>query len=159
MIPRARWSLGEVVIDVMPDGRVLGNGEHLFSIDGAGRVFDVDNDAIALLEMDGRLVGKDEHNLGYVGLRNASAPGAQVAWLTIEETGNVVRFDPEGNPFPGGVWSGCGPALRTCTLTTHLFALLEARARGGGSRVRLGVGVGMGMGSGVGAGFGTVVMP
>ena len=157
MLPRARWSLGDVAIDVMPDGRVLGNGDHLFSMDAAGRVFDDDNDPIALLEADGRLVGKDDRNLGYVGLRNASPPDGQVAWLTIEDSGNVVRFDPEGNPFPGGVWSGCGPALRTCTLTTHIFALLQARARGG-SRVRFGVGMGVGTGSG-GVGVGTVVMP
>src|SRR5262249_37719200 len=88
MLPRARWALGDVVIDVMPDGRVLANGDHVFSMDAAGRVFDVDNDAIALLESDGRLIGKDERNLGYVGLHNASPPGGQVAWLTIEETGN-----------------------------------------------------------------------
>ncbi|MET0591643.1 MAG: hypothetical protein ABW133_03015 [Polyangiaceae bacterium] len=156
-LPRARLSAGDVVVDVMPDGRVLGNGDYLFSMDAAGRIFDVDNDPIALLEADGRLVGKDERNLGYVGLRNASPPGGQVAWLTIEDTGNVVRFDPEGTPFAGGVWSGCGPALRTCTLTTHILALLQARARGG-SRMRIGVGMGVGMGSGA-AGVGTVIMP
>ena len=155
-IPRARWSNGEGVLDLMPDGRVLGNGSHLFTIDAAGRVFDVENDPIALLETDGRLVGKDDANLGQVGLRNASPPGAEVAWLTLDERENVVRFDPEGGPHPDGTWSGCGPALRTCTLATHVVALSQARGRGG-SRVRMGFG--MGVGTGVGTGFGMFVMP
>ena len=155
-IPRARWSQGDGVLDVMPDGRVLGNGAHLFTIDTAGRVFDVENDPIALLEMDGRLVGKDDTNLGRVGLRNASPPGVEVAWLTLDDAGTVVRFDPEGGPHPDGVWSGCGPALRTCTLATHLIALAQARGRRS-SRVH--VGLGMGVGTGAGTGFGMFVMP
>lgn len=155
-IPRARWSTGDSVLDVMPDGKVLGDGVHLFTIDVAGRVFDVDNDPIALLEMDGRLVGKDDANLGKVGLRNASPPGVDFAWLTLEDTGAVIRFDPEGGPHPDGSWSGCGPALRMCTLVTHLIALSQTRGRGG-SRVR--VGLGFGMGTGVGTGFGVFVMP
>jgi hypothetical protein len=140
----------------MPDGRVLANGEHLFTLDAAGRVFDRDNDPIALLEQDGRLIGKDEANLGMVGLRNASPPGVEFAWLTIDDAGTVVRFDPEGAPHPDGAWSGCGPALRTCTLATHVIALSQAGGRRG-SRVR--VGVGMGVGTGFGTGFGMFVMP
>jgi hypothetical protein len=150
-IPRARWSHTDWVIDVMPDGRVLGNGDHLFTIDTAGRIFDVENEPIALLEVDGRLVGRDETSLGRIGLRNASLPGAESAWLTIDANGTVVRFDPEGGPHPDGVWSGCGSALRTCTLTTHLIALDRARSRQ--SNVQVGVGVG------IGAGAGMFVMP
>jgi hypothetical protein len=154
-IPRARWTHGDGVVDIMPDGRVLGNGEHLFTIDIAGRVFDRDNDPIALLEND-QVVGKDDANLGRVGLRNASPPGAEFAWLTIDEAGTVVRFDPEGGAHPGGAWSGCGPALRTCTLTTHLIALSQARGPRG-SRMRFGLG--MGAGTGIGTGFGMFVVP
>jgi hypothetical protein len=155
-IPRARWTQGGGVIDVMPDGRVLANGDHLFTIDAAGRVFDRDNDPIALLEVDGQLVGKDDVILGKVGLRNASPPGVEFAWLTIDDAGTVVRFDPEGGPHPDGAWSGCGAALRTCTLSTHLIALAQARGRSG-SRMRFGLG--LGVGSGVGTGFGMFVMP
>jgi hypothetical protein len=155
-IPRARWIQGEAVLDVMPDGKVFGNGEHLFSIDAAGRVFDKDNDPIALLEIDGQLVGKDDNNLGKVGLRNASPPGVDFAWLTIDDAGTVVRFDPEGAPHPDGAWTGCGPALRTCTLATHLIALSQSRGVRGS---RVSVGVGMGVGTGVGTGFGMFVMP
>jgi hypothetical protein len=154
-IPRARWSRGDWVIDIMPDGRVLGNGDHLFTIDIAGRVFDRENDPIALLEVDGRLVGKDDANLGTVGLRNASPPGVEFAWLTIDDAGTVIRFDPEGAPYPDGTWTGCGPALRTCTLATHVVAL--SQASGPRSRVRFGLGMGVGMGAGTG--FGMFVMP
>ena len=154
-IPRARWAHGDLVLDLMPDGRVLGNGEHLFTIDAAGRVFDRENDPIALLELDGQLVGKDDANLGRVGLRNASPPGVDYAWLTIDDAGTVVRFDPEGAPMPAGSWSGCGPALRTCTLATHVIAISQSRARRG----RVSVGMGMGVGMGSGAGFGMFVMP
>jgi hypothetical protein len=140
----------------MPDGRVFGNGEHLFTIDGAGRVFDVENDPIALLEMDGQLVGKDDANLGRVGLRNASPPDVGFAWLTIDDAGRVVRFDPEGGPHSDGAWVGCGRALRTCTLATHVIALAQARAR---SASHVQVGVGVGVGTGAGAGFGMFVAP
>ena len=142
------------MLDLMPDGRVLGNGAHLFSIDAAGRVFDPENDPIALLEEDGRLMGKDERNLGRIGLRNASPPGVDFAWLTIDESGTVIRFDPDGVPHSDGAWTGCGAAVRTCTLATHVIALAQARGPRA-SRVHLGVGVGAGMGTG----FGMFVMP
>lgn len=154
-IPRARWNRGDVVVDVMPDGQVLANGDLLFMIDRAGRVFDRDNDAIALIEADGRVVGKDDRPLGKVGLRNAAPPGAEVAWLALEPTGEVTRFDPEGNPQAGGVWVGCGTAVRTCTFTSHLVALAELT----GSRSRFRVGIGMGVGSGAGVGYGGFIMP
>jgi hypothetical protein len=146
--------MGDLVIDVMPDGRVLGTGDHLFTMDVAGRIFDLDNEPIALLEEDGRLVGLDDSPLGRVGLRNASPPGSDVAWLTIEDSGNVVLFDPEGIPHPSGVWTGCGPALRTCTLTTHVFTLQQASRRG--SRVHFGFGVGVGTRTG---GAGVFIAP
>jgi hypothetical protein len=146
------------VVDLMPDGRVFGNGEHLFTIDAAGRVFDLENEPIALLEGDGRLVGNNDANLGRIGLRNASPPGAEAAWLTLEETGAVVRFDPEGGPIHEGFWAGCGAALRTCTLATHVLALAQMRS-GSRSNVSVGVGVGVGSASGAGAGFGMQMAP
>lgn len=157
-LPRARWSRGDVVIDLMPDGRVFGNGEHLFTIDAGGRVFDLENEPIALLEGDGQVVGNNDASLGRVGLRNASPPGVEAAWLTIEETGAVVRFDPEGGPLHDGFWAGCGAALRTCTLATHVLALGQMRG-GPHSNVSVGVGVGVGSASGTAAGFGMHMAP
>src|SRR5258708_17277260 len=74
-IPRASWTRGDKLIDIMPDGKVFADGEHLFTLDRAGRVYEPDNDPIAVLQPDGRLVGKDEAVLGKIGLRNSSAPG------------------------------------------------------------------------------------
>jgi hypothetical protein len=142
----------------MPDGRVFGNGEHLFTIDAAGRVFDRENEPIALLEGDGQVVGNNDANLGRIGLRNASPPGAEAAWLTLEETGAVVRFDPENGAFHDGFWAGCGAALRTCTLATHVLALGQMRG-GPRSNVSVGVGVGVGSASGTAAGFGMHMAP
>jgi hypothetical protein len=145
------------VLDVMPDGRVFGNGDHLFTIDAAGRVFDRENEPIALLEGE-LLVGANDASLGRIGLHNASPPGVEVAWLTVDDAGNVIRFDPEGGPHPDGTWAGCGAALRTCTLATHVIALSQMRG-GSRSNVSVGVGVGVGSASGAGAGFGMHMVP
>jgi hypothetical protein len=59
-----------------------------------------------------------------VGLRNASPPWQGVAWLHIDGGGDVLWFDDDGQAHRVGRWSGCeGPALRTCTLVTHLALL------------------------------------
>src|SRR6185295_217799 len=70
-IPRARWTRGDKLIDLMPDGKVLGDGDHLFTIDRAGRVYQPDNEPVAVLQADGRLLGKDEALLGKIGFRNS----------------------------------------------------------------------------------------
>src|SRR5258706_4094054 len=90
-IPRARWTRGDKLIDIMPDGKVLGDGEHLFTLDRAGRVYQPDNEPVAVLQADGRLVGKDDAVLGKIGVRNSSPPGKDIAWLSISERGEVVR--------------------------------------------------------------------
>jgi hypothetical protein len=148
-IPRARWTRGDKVIDIMPDGRVLGDGEHMFTMDRAGRVYQPDNEPVAVLEPDGRLVGKDDALLGKVGVRNSSPPGKDVAWLSINEHGQVVRFDPDGEAAGDGGWVGCEPAIRACTLTTHIVALVESRWRRRSPMYGPGVGVGIGVGFGM----------
>jgi hypothetical protein len=140
----------------MPEGQVVADGDHVFSLDRAGRIFQPDNDPVALLEPDGRLLGKDNALLGTIGLHNASLPGRSQAWVTVGERGEVVFYDDEGDRHAGGGWTGCGPALRTCTLVTHVIGLSEARSRG---RVGVGLGVGTGVGTGVGVGFGVLVRP
>lgn len=148
-VPRARWTRGEKLIDIMPDGKVLADGDHLFTIDRAGRVYQPDNDPVAVLQADGRLVGKDDALLGKIGIRNSSPPGKEFAWLTIGERGEVLHFDPDGDPRPDGAWTGCETAVRTCTLTTHIISLVETRWRHSpvyGPGVGVGIGIGFGMG-------------
>jgi hypothetical protein len=57
--------------------------------------------------------------------------------------GNIVYFDPDGERSSLGVWQGCsGPALRTCTLATHVILLNRALvARRSGVSVGVGIGV------------------
>ena len=150
-IPRARWTRGERLIDIMPDGKVLFDGVHMFTIDRGGRVYETDNDPIAVLQVDGNVLGKDDQSLGKVGVRNASLPGHDVAWLSIGEQGEVTHFDANGNPVSEGTWTGCGAAIRACTLTTHLQGLGEMR-RGSTSGV-------YGPTMGISVGLGLVVMP
>jgi hypothetical protein len=150
-LPRARWDRGGRLIDIMPDGHVLLDGGLIFTIDRAGRVFEPDNDPIAVLQGDGSLVGKDDSALGKVGIRNASLPGRDVAWLSIGPHGEVVHFDPDGDREADGLWNGCGAAVRTCTLVTHVVSLVEAHRRRA-----YGYGPGYGPSVGIGIGFGMV---
>lgn len=140
----------------MLDGRVLVDGSHSFSIDRIGRVFEPDNSPIALLLSDGRLIGKDDVLLGTVGLHNASLPGRARAWLTVGDRGDVILYDDEGERRSAGAWTGCGAAIRTCTLVTHVIAIATTRRRG---NVGVGFGIGSGVSAGMGAGFGVLVVP
>jgi hypothetical protein len=142
-IPRARWTRGGHLIDIMNDGRVLIDGEHTFSLDVAGRVFDPEGEPIALLEDDGHIVGKDEAALGRIGIQNAALPGRDVAWLALSDKGEVVLFDNDGDGHPDGGWESCGAAVRTCTLVTHLIALKESLQEQNSPSVSVGIGFGM----------------
>jgi hypothetical protein len=143
-IPRARWTRGGHLIDIMPDGRVLADGEHVFSVDAAGRVFDPDGDPIGVLAADGRLLGNNNAILGKIGVYNAAPPGREVAWLALSEQGEVLHFDRDGDKHEDGGWEGCGAAVRTCTLVTHVISLSERRyAPHPGPSIGIGVGFAM----------------
>jgi hypothetical protein len=149
-IPRARWQRGAHVVDIMPDGHVLIDGEHVFSIDRAGRVIEADGTPIAVLMPEGALVGRDDASLGSVGLRNAAPPRGRMAWISIGEKGEVLRYDDEGDALSDGFWTNCGAAVRACTLTTQVVSLAEARQRmQGGFATLSGPGVGIGVGTGL----------
>ncbi len=131
---------------IQPDGRVIEGGHLRFVLDRVGRVTDSDYEPFAVLEPDGRLVGSNDVALGYVGMNNASPPFAEQAWLSVTSDGRVVFFERGGESArAGGVWRGCdGPAHRTCTLVTQIFALKNYRAPPTGG-VTFGVGVGVGL--------------
>jgi hypothetical protein len=144
-LPRARWIRDDVTVDLFPDGKVLVNGDHELTIDRAGRVFDTSAEPIALLEPDGRLVGTDERPLGQVGALHASLPDRATAWLTVTDSGQVIRYDDEGDRLAYGAWSGCEATPRTrqaCTLVTHLYGMRQlAREERGGVVIGVGMGV------------------
>jgi hypothetical protein len=128
-------------VELHPDGKVFVEGSESFSLDRAGRVFDSDNEPVAILLPDGNLVGTDDVYLGRIGLANASPPGRDTAWVAVLPDGSVLRFEPDGERSSDGAWQGCaGAAHRACTLITHLVELdRAARSRGA---VFVGFGVG-----------------
>ena len=148
-IPKARWVIGTATVDVYPDGKVLVNGEQNLTVDRAGRVYDEENQPVALLEPDGRLIGPDDEALGVVGAMHASRPGEQNAWISVAPSGEVVSYDDEGERHLAGVWIGCNATPRThqvCTLITHLLAMRIKAAterESGGPSVGIGIGVGV----------------
>jgi hypothetical protein len=145
-IPAARWVRGDATVELHPDGKIKVNGEHEATLDRAGRLFDVDAQPIALLMPDGRVVGPDDAPLGFVGQATASLPDTRTAWIAIQPTGEVVRFEDDGAPAPMGAWFGdCRATPRTmqvCTLVTHMMAM---RLRSG-PRIGFSFGVGVGFG-------------
>jgi hypothetical protein len=148
-IPHARWTRGDTIVEIEPSGRIRINGDHELTIDRAGRLFEPDATPVALLEPDGRVVGGNDRPLGNVGTMHASPPGRYNAWLTVLPSGEVVRYDAEGDRHRFGAWAGqCNRSLGTrqvCTFVTHVLAMkMRDRLEGGGG-VTFGVGVGVGI--------------
>lgn len=124
-VPRARWIVGTSVVDVFPDGRVTINDNQEMTIDRGGRVYDTNNDPVALLEPNGDVIGPGDKPLGNVGILHAAQPEEQHAWLSVLPTGEVVQYTSDGEKSSLGVWIGCQPtysAHQTCTLVSHLLA-------------------------------------
>ena len=142
----ARWDRPDRdSIEIQTNGNVLEGGHLRFVIDRVGRVADDEYEPFAVLLPDGRLVGTDNAALGNVGFNNASPPFAQQAWLSLAPDGRVVRFEANGDRVVDGAWHGCdGPARRTCTLVTQVFAMRHYRvAPPAGLSVGVGVGFGL----------------
>jgi len=130
VIAEATWTRrrGAPVL-VSADGRVTRDGNLVFQLDAAGRVFDEDHEPVAVVAPGGHLFGTNDELLGRIGLRNASPPWSSIAWLRLGKDGTLVLFDPDGRPNYGGSWSGChGAAVRACTVVSHLM-VLEALQR------------------------------
>jgi hypothetical protein len=142
----ASWRNGEgTYIELRADGRVVANGGLLFVLDRAGRVYDSQNEPVAMLMRDGNIAGVNEQHLGRIGVTNASPPRGRVAWLSVLPDGRVIHFEPDGERTTDGLWLGCnGAQFRTCTLVTQLVTL-ERVAAAARTPVSVGVGVGVGI--------------
>ncbi|WP_438040352.1 hypothetical protein [Sorangium sp. So ce128] len=154
-IPRARWALADLTIDVMPDGKILVNGEHQLSVDRGGRVFGLEAEPVALLEPDGRVTGPNDDPLGQVGVLHASLPRQANAWITVAEGGAVIRYSEEGEREPLGAWMGCEATARAhqaCTLITHIVGMRMGKL----ARPRAPDALQMGLGNGLGLGTGSL---
>jgi hypothetical protein len=146
----------EASVDLLPDGTVFVNSEHVLTVDRAGRVINADKEPVALLLPDGRVVGPDDSPLGNVGSVNASLPDEENAWLSVMPTGEVIRYLDDGERMNFGAWLGCSgnPIVhQTCTLVTHLLGMRikeeQDRARAVGDNYRGGLAP-MGTGLGIG---------
>jgi hypothetical protein len=148
LVSAARWERPRGgPIEISPDGHVTRDGKPYLYVDRAGRVADRRNEPVAILLPDGFVAGTDDRLLGRVGVANASPPHRASAWLSVQPDGRVVYFDDDGDRSDAGVWQGCaGPALRTCTLVTHIVRMERYRAYRDGPGPRFGVGVGIGVG-------------
>ena len=146
MVARAYWERGDHDrIEIREDGGVYEDDDLVFTIDRVGRVVDADFEPFALLHPEGVVYGTDERRLGRVGLRNASGPGMDHAWLSVHTDGRVTFYERDGDQHFGGKWYGCsGPMTRTCTLVSHVFLLRahQVRRRSGPS---IGIGLGIGL--------------
>lgn len=147
VISPARWERpDDDTVQIEPDGRVLEGGHLRFVIDRVGRVTDDDYEAFAVLLPDGSVVGTDSRALGYVGVSNASPPGSERAWLSLQPDGGVIFYEPNGDHAQHGKWSGCdGPGRRACTLVTQILIMRNYRT---GPNTGFGFGVGVGVGVG-----------
>lgn len=144
-IGEARWDRGSADrIEIRADGRVFEDGDLVMVVDRAGRVVDSDYDPLGILLPDGRVVGTDRRYLGQIGVTNAAPPWSGHAWLAVMPDGTVTRFAADGEREFAGRWTGCrGPALRTCTLVSHLISLRDYRVPPE-SGVSFGIGIGIG---------------
>ena len=148
LILPAHWERpGEDSVEIQPNGKVLEGGHLRFVSRPSGpRVTDDDYETArgTVLRMGASSVLNDTA-LGYVGLNNASLrPVSQASWLSLQPDGRVLFFEPGGDRTTGGAWRGCdGPARRTCTLVTQIFAMKHYRAQPA-TGVTFGVGVGVG---------------
>ena len=146
-VPRARWIVGDVIVDVDHEGRVLIGGKHALTIDRAGRVYDAYNQPVALLGRDGMLTGADDEPMGWVGAGEAMLPGDDHSWLQLDHTGLLLRLDNDGDSRPFGQWVGCNhpSVVQACTLVSHVVGQEIQRLRDQ-PRSRFGIGIGVGIG-------------
>lgn len=123
-LPSARWVVMGSTVDLRPSGQVYLDGDYFMTIDPVGRVFDEENQPIALLYPDGSVRGPDDQPLGVVGYLHASQAATTHAWITLTPQGPVIRYDGEGERHDFGIWIGCSDSPQTqltCTLVTHLM--------------------------------------
>jgi hypothetical protein len=145
--PRERWVNVEILVDMDLRGRVFVGGRHLLTIDRAGRIYNAQNEPVALLQRDGMLIGAEDEPMGWVGAGEAIQPGDEHSWLILQEGGLLLRSDgDQARPF--GQWLGCSyvHTVQTCTLVSHIIGreILAKRGEGDGLGLTPGLSIGLG---------------
>ena len=128
-IPAARWARPSGDAELGANGTLRIGGEPWFRIDPEGRVRDAEGEAFALLEPDGRLVGRDDEVIGKVNDRMAirASSGDTVIMLA---RGDLLRRDGESERR-AGAWEGdctrSAGAREACVLAAFLVTVETAR--------------------------------
>lgn len=121
----AQWTFKGETVDIRSRGdfaEVLVDDDVELVIDRVGRVYDRDQNPIAVLETDGRLVGPKDRLLGVVGSSYAAKPGRASAWLAFTPTGDILKYSIDGTAEAAGRWVGCqvSPyAQHACLLVSY----------------------------------------
>ena len=142
---RSRGAWAEVLVD----------GDVELILDRVGRVYTRRRHPFALLEPDGRLLGREDQPLGFVGSANAALPGRASAWISLNPNGQVVKYDRSGGQVVGAWTGGCfaSPwAAQACVLVTYLLHLKDATAGDFAADTPMmtpGLSVGVGVGVGI----------
>jgi hypothetical protein len=125
-LPQARWRYDGDSVEIRSRGswaEIVVDGDTAFVLDRVGRVYTKHREPYALLEPDGRLVGKDETLLGMVGSMNAALPGRANAWISVTPAGQVIKYDG-GQGSDAGHWLGCAQSpwtAQACVLASYLL--------------------------------------
>ncbi len=121
----AQWTFKGDTVDIRSRGdfaEVVVDDDVELVIDRVGRLYDRDQNPIAVLETDGRLVGPKDRLLGVVGSSYAARPGRASAWLAFTPTGDVLKYAADGSAEQAGRWVGCqvSPyAQHACLLVSY----------------------------------------
>ena len=153
----AQWQHKGELVDLQVRGgftEVVIDGDVEWVIDRVGRLYDQDQKPVAVLEADGRLVGKKDELLGIVGSSYAAQPGRASAWLALSPEGDLIKYAADGAAQPAGRWVGCNVSVyarHACLLVA--YAILwdeEGASNSGGAAVAptsvspMGIGIGVG---------------
>jgi hypothetical protein len=126
-LPRARWTYNGDQVEIRSNGEwadVYVDGDLEYTIDRVGRVYGDHKRPFAVLESDGRLVGRDDVLVGMVGSVHAALPGRANAWVSVMPNGQVLHYDRKGRSESEGQWIGCNYspyAAQTCVLVSYLL--------------------------------------
>lgn len=146
----ARWVYNGEPVEIRSRGdsaEITVDNDVEIVLDRVGRVYDRYQIPVAVLEPDGRLVGKGEELLGVIGSSYAALPGRANAWLAISPQGMVVKYEPDGSQKAVGQWFGCGVtpfSQQACLLVSYLLFFEDEGSAAIEATPAMGVGVGVG---------------
>jgi hypothetical protein len=119
----AYWTRESSIIELRPSGEVIEDDTLLFRVDRSGRVSDAEGKPVAVLVPDGTLIAEDDTVIGWIGVAASYRADRQTPLVRMLPYGQAIVRSESGTWLAAGKWDYCeGPALRACTLVTHVVA-------------------------------------